>query len=127
MLILAPYLSRMPLFSVTVPRSLPARSMSESLPQRRLTSVLLVRSRRVTMTWKMACERDECWFAFVASVVRLRLPYESRFITSFLSKTRSSVTPAIVTPLIGSSLRSKYVSFECGTSRSRMISLYIST
>ncbi len=43
-LILAPSRNRIPLFSVTVPRSDPARSISESLPQNTSFSVFPTRS-----------------------------------------------------------------------------------
>jgi len=107
-LIFAPSRSLMPLFSVTVPRSEPAKSIKLSFPCSYSSSVFFMRSLESSMIWHMAWERDDSALAIVASVVRLLLPMVSKFITSLGSLTTNSVTPAITVPMTGSSLRSKY-------------------
>jgi hypothetical protein len=92
-LIFAPSLNLMPLFSVTVPLSEPARSISDNFPQRTYSSVFLVLSFTLSWIWKMACEREEVWFALVDSVVLLLFPIWSKLITWLGSWTWNSVTP----------------------------------
>jgi hypothetical protein len=58
-LILAPYIRRKPLFSVTVPRSDPAKSIRDSLPMSVSTLVLLVLDTLLTLIWKTAWLREE--------------------------------------------------------------------
>ena len=53
-LILAPSMSRMPLFSVTDPRSDPAKSISDNFPHSTSTSVDFVLSFDKTIIWKTA-------------------------------------------------------------------------
>ena len=80
-LIFAPSLSLSPLFSVTVPLSLPARSMRLNFPFMDSISVFLVLLRYVTLIWKTAWDRDDVKLALVASVVLRLLPWRRRFIT----------------------------------------------
>lgn len=93
-LILAPSLNLIPLFSVTVPLSDPARSISDNFPQRTSFSVFCNLSFEVSIIWKMAWERDEVWLALVDSVVRILLPFCKRDRTCLGSCTSNSVTPA---------------------------------
>ena len=80
-LILAPSLSLIPLFSVTVPLSLPAKSMRESFPQSTSFSVFDSLSLMLNWIWQMAWDLEEVWLAFVASVVLLLFPICNRLIT----------------------------------------------
>ena len=57
--ILAPSLRRIPLFSVTVPLSEPARSIRESFPQNTSFSVLESLSLEFNIIWKIACDLEE--------------------------------------------------------------------
>ena len=107
-LIFAPSRSLIPRFSVTVPLSLPARSINESLPWSYSSSVFFILSFDSNIIWHIAWERLDSAFAIVASVVRLLLPIVSKFITSLGSFTTNSVTPAMQVPFTGSSLKSKY-------------------
>lgn len=106
-LILAPSLSLIPLFSVTVPLSEPAKSIKLNFPCNYSSSVFLIRSLERSMIWHIACDLDDSALAIVASVVLLLLPIVSKFITSFGSLTTNSVTPEITFPFSGSSRKSK--------------------
>ena len=106
-LIFAPSISLIPLFSVTVPLSEPARSTSESLPQRTSCSVFLVLSLEANYIWQIAWDREDVKLAFVDSVDLLLLPATSKSITSFGSSTENSDTPQRQTPLYGSSRSSR--------------------
>ena len=53
-LILAPSRRRKPRFSVTVPRSEPARSIKESFPYRTSSSVFFILSLATSMIWQIA-------------------------------------------------------------------------
>lgn len=125
LLILAPSLNLNPLFSVTVPLSLPAKSIRLSFPVSVSISVFLILLLCVTLIWKTACDLEEVRLALVDSVVLLLLPYSNRFMTYYVESALYSVTPDMVTPLIGSSLNSRQELY-C-TNRSLIISLYIST
>lgn len=65
-LILAPSISLIPLFSVTVPLSEPARSINDNFPDSVSTLMALVRDRLEMLIWKTACEREEVRLALVA-------------------------------------------------------------
>jgi hypothetical protein len=80
-LILAPSISLIPLFSVTVPLYDPARSIKDNLPIMFSTVVFLVLLTLFNIIWKTAWLLEEVWFAFVAYVVLLLFPISSRFIT----------------------------------------------
>ena len=71
----------------------------------------------------MAWDLDDVMLALVDSVVLLLLPATRRSITSLGYSTEYSLTPAKQTPFYGSSLSSRYVSLEFGTSRSLITSL----
>ena len=120
-LILAPSLSLIPLFSVTVPLYDPARSIKDNLPIIFSTVVFLVLLTLFNIIWKTAWLLEEVWFAFVAYVVLLLFPISNRFITCSVDSALNYVTPAITTPFSGSSLSYKYP--EAGTNKSRIISL----
>jgi hypothetical protein len=64
--IFAPYISRSPRFSVTVPRSEPARSMRDSLPDSVSTLMALTRDFLAMLIWKTAWLREEVRLALVA-------------------------------------------------------------
>ena len=83
---------------MTVPLSLPARSISESLPVKVSFSVFLILDYELTIIWKTAWEREDVKLALVDSVVRLLFPKNNRFITYSVDSALYSVTPAIVIP-----------------------------
>lgn len=121
-LMFAPSLNRIPRLLVREARSEPARSISDSLPC--LTSALMpeAQSRCSTVTWRTACDRDECWFASVASCVLISFPICNSWSTSAELVAITSVIPAIVTPCFESSHSSS--GFSSGSPRrSRMSSL----
>lgn len=99
--ILAPYIRRIPLFSVTVPRSEPAKSIRDNFPSKVLTLMFLVRLVLAMLIWKTAWLRDDVWFALVASVVRLRFPLRRRFMTCYVDSALNYVTPAMTMPFYG--------------------------
>lgn len=102
--ILAPYINLIPLFSVTVPLSEPAKSIRDSFPVKVSTFIFLVRGVLITLIWNTAWLLDEVWFALVASVVLLLLPIKSNSITCYVDSAANSVTPAMETPFSLSSL-----------------------
>ena len=104
LLILAPSISLNPRFSVTVPLYEPARSINESLPITLSILIFLVLLVFEMLIWNTAWLRDEVRLAFVASVVLLRLPISSKFITCSVDSALNSVTPAMTMPFSGSSL-----------------------
>ena len=119
LLILAPSISLIPLFSVTVPLYDPAKSINDNLPIIVSTVVFLVLETLFNIIWKTAWDREEVWLAFVASVVLLLFPINNKFITCYVDSALNYVTPAITTPFYGSSLSYKYP--EAGTNKSRII------
>lgn len=66
LLILAPSISRIPLFSVTVPLSDPAKSINDNFPIIVSTVVFLVLEALFKMIWKTAWDLDDVWLALVA-------------------------------------------------------------
>lgn len=97
-LILAPSMSLMPLFSVAVPRSEPARSMSDNLPVSVSTVIVLVLGLLESSTWKTAWLLELVWLALVASVVLLLLPFSNNCMTCSVDSALHSVTPAMMSP-----------------------------
>jgi len=93
-LIFAPSLSLIPVFSVAFPHSEPARSISESFPVKISFSIPAVLFLIFTTSYKIAWDQLDVWFAFVASVVLLLFPAIRSFMTYFVSSTQYSVTPA---------------------------------
>jgi len=86
-LILAPSLSRIPRFSVTVPLSEPAKSISDNLDSSTEKLVPFFLSRILVKIWKIAWDLEDVKLALVDSVVRLRLPSKRIFMISLVFST----------------------------------------
>mmetsp|Transcript_18820 Transcript_18820/g.61478 ORF Transcript_18820/g.61478 Transcript_18820/m.61478 type:complete len:208 (-) Transcript_18820:210-833(-) len=127
-LMAAPSADRIVRASVACARSLPARSIRESLATRSWPG-------RSTSTWRTACEREDVALQRVGSVVRLRFPWTRSDITSSALLTSTWLRPATHTPMRRSSRScsergvrgvSPAVADACAASRSRIVSLYTS-
>lgn len=99
LLIFRPSLCLSPQFLLTAARSLPARSMIESVAELthcRTTCFCMSTSvpfpTRPTLICKMACDRDDCELASVGEVDRLWLPIITRSMTSSTELGRFIVT-----------------------------------
>ena len=124
LLILAPSIILRPRLLVFDARSLPAKSMRLSFPVLISASIPASRSLCSTLIQSTAWDLDDVSFAPVASQVLCWLPYIRSSKISSGVLTSISETPAIQTPLTGSSLRSS--TSEETITRSRIYSLQIS-
>lgn len=98
LLILAPYISLIPRFSVTVPLYEPAKSISDNFPVSVSTFIDFILDFLAILIWKTAWLREEVKFALVASVVLLLFPASNNPMTCSVLSALHSVTPAIVMP-----------------------------
>ena len=99
LLMFAPSTMRCPMFVVAAARSLPARSMIESVPIVRCSVMEAVRGAWVTWTCRTACERELVSLACVGLCVRRELPRSTICFTSSAFAGRSSVSPTTFTVL----------------------------
>mmetsp|Transcript_37021 Transcript_37021/g.70976 ORF Transcript_37021/g.70976 Transcript_37021/m.70976 type:complete len:224 (-) Transcript_37021:90-761(-) len=106
---------------VSAPRSLPARSINDSL---RDAAPAEAGERSPRDIWKMECEREEVSFADVLPVVRAFVPASIKFSTSCAFATTFSTMPTSFTSPLWSS-----ITFTCfrPASRSKHLPPYIST
>ena len=124
LLMFAPSMSLIPRLLVLEARSLPARSIKESLAMLISAFIPCALSLCSTVIYSTACDREDVSLASVRSFVLSRFPYLMYFAISSTLVVMISVTPATQTPFILSSLSSRYAfSSSFYASRSLMFSL----